>query len=125
VRALFAVSFLGLIGLPMVERPPDGTWSALLVGSERRCGVLHLQVKETSAGFAVLDAAGHEVLLSLTRAADGSGTSEVFWPRLRSAVTVTIKPGVGPRAMRLYIDASQCTFHMPSFGRATGRLKPP
>ena len=112
MRTFLSVSFLGLIGLPMAERPPAGIWGARLVGSEPRCGVLHLQVKETSVEFAVLDAAGHETLLSLARAADGSGTGTVLWARLRSAVTVTIKPGVGPRDMRLSIDASQCAFHL-------------
>lgn len=110
MRTFLAVSFLGLIGLPMAERPPAGTWGARLVGSEPRCGVLHVQVRETSAGFAVQDAAGHEVLLSLARAADGSGSGTVLWSRLRSAATVTIEPGVGPRDMRLSIDASQCTW---------------
>ena len=112
MRTFLSVSFLGLIGLPMAERPPAGIWGARLVGSEPRCGVLHLQVKETSVEFAVLDAAGHETLLSLARAADGSGTGTVLWARLRSAVTMTIKLGVGPRDMRLSIDASQCAFHL-------------
>lgn len=114
MRSFTLVAILGLIGLTLPERQPPGTWSARLVGSDARCGIVQLQVRETSTHLLLLDAAGRESLLSLPRAEDGSGTSSIFWRRLRSGVDVAIGPGAGPRAMHLSVDASQCQFHTPS-----------
>jgi hypothetical protein len=113
MRSLILVGIFGLIGLPLPERLPAGTWTTRVVGSESRCGSLYLQIHEARAHLLVLDATGRETLLSLPLVADGSVTSTFFWRRLRSVVTITIAPGVGARATGVSIDASQCQFYTP------------
>jgi|SRR5471030_1138948 hypothetical protein len=113
MRSFVLIAVWGLLGLPLPERLPAANWTARVVGSEPRCGVLYLQIREASTDLLLLDAAGREPLFSMPRKPDGSGGSAVYWRRLRSVVDIAIEPGVGPRPIRMLIDASQCRFQTP------------
>jgi hypothetical protein len=124
MRSLVLVAVLGLIGLPLPEHLPAASWTARVVGSEVRCGVLYLQVREASTDLLLLDAAGREPLFSMPREPDGSGSSALYWRRLRSVVDIAIEPGIGPRAIRLSIDASQCRYQTPKPSKSAHRQTP-
>lgn len=93
-----------------------------VAGSEKLCGRSSLLfVHETERQLSIYDGADRFLLLTMSRAADGSVDEEAYSKLLRLHMNVAVPPGMGPRVLdAIKLGSGDCQYHMEPYHSLTG-----